>query len=90
MRVFAGSQWATKSRDISLLLSFIQERLDAIKSCGKMVMMAENMESPHKREPSFSGDVAKWLRQGSAKPPSRVRIPPSPLFNVFALGRKCT
>jgi hypothetical protein len=25
------------------------------------------------------GDVAKWLRQGSAKPPSSVRIRPSPL-----------
>ncbi len=24
------------------------------------------------------GDVAKWLRQGSAKPRSRVRFPPSP------------
>jgi hypothetical protein len=27
----------------------------------------------------MQGDVAKWLRQGSAKPPSSVQIRPSPL-----------
>jgi hypothetical protein len=62
-----------------------KRELDAIRRCGKIVVELKRVP---KRGPSFSGDVAKWLRQGSAKPPSRVRIPPSPLFNFFALDRK--
>jgi hypothetical protein len=36
--------------------------------------------NPVSRSRSLPGDVAKWLRRGSAKPLSAVRIRPSPPF----------
>ena len=45
---------------------------------GKCIRLVSYGRSGRRYQFLFSGDVAKLVRQGSAKPPSRVRVPSSP------------